>query len=113
MKNPNSKYCEFGKIVIMVVLIVIMSACENKPTSSGRIKEIVVRSNCSSDEIVNDLEYSVNQIKDKLTNKQIKVTYDTISKDCGYLFVDGERKKIISTVLTDLELTMEVDKFYK
>lgn len=110
MKNQNSNVL-FKLIVI--VMITIMLGCVNNAVRTEQAKEIVIHSRCSSDEIVNDLEYSVNQIKDKLASKHIIVKNDTLSNDCGYMFVYGEKKKQISTVLTDLELSEEVDKFYK
>ena len=101
-------------LVLAVSLIIISISCVEKTESADKNKrKIEVYSHCSSEETSDDVLYSVSEIKEQLIKKGIVIRVDEKKKLCGYLLIDGIRKKKISGAFTDIELLQEVNKFFK
>lgn len=113
MKSPNNKLFDFKSLLIIVVITLTSVCCISNTSPSEKKKEITVYLNCSSNETAIDLEYSINQIKDKLSKNHISIKIDSIQKKCGYMLVYGKKKKTINSAMTDLELIDEVNTFFK
>jgi hypothetical protein len=76
------------------------------------VREIIVYHHCTSNETSSDITYSINQIEEHLNNKHISVHINKERRLCGYLFINGSKRKMISSALTDMDLLEEVDKFF-
>jgi len=101
-------------LVLAISLIAISMSCVSRTESADNKKwEIVVYSQCSSEEASSDILYSVNELKEQLTKKSISVKMDDKKKLCGYLLVNGPKTKKIIGALTDVELLQEVNNFFK
>lgn len=101
-------------LVLAISLIIISISCVSRTESADTKKrQIEVYSQCSSEEASADILYSVNEIKEQLTEKGIVINADDKKKLCGYLLVNGTKTKKITGALTDIELLQEVNKFFK
>src|SRR5690606_23155631 len=97
-----------------LLIMVLPMSCINKTQSENNEKrEVIVYSQCSSEEASSDILYSFNEIKEQLTKKSISIKMDDKKKLCGYLLVSGTKTKKIAGALTDIELLQEVNKFFK
>lgn len=112
MKRLNNNLVEF-KGLLTIISIILSSVCCNGNILSNEKKEIIVFLKCSSNEESNDLVYSISQIKEELAKNNISVKMDSTQNKCGYIFIYGKKNKKITSVLTDLELLEEMDKFFK
>lgn len=112
MKKNNSKL-ENAILITFGFVFLLSSCCLNKVALKNNNKrEVIVYSNCSSKETSSDILYSIDQIKTQLEEKSIAIKIDKQRKQCGYLFIDGNKRKTITFTLTDLELIQEIKKFY-
>jgi hypothetical protein len=76
------------------------------------VRRTIIYPRCASNEASADILYSINQIKEHLNNKHISVHINNERRLCGYLLINGSKRKMISSVLTDMDLLEEVDKFF-
>lgn len=113
MKIKNSKVQPLVLATKLLIIAICMSCINKTHSEDNKKREVVVYSKCSSEEASSDILYSVNVIKEQLTKKSISVKMDDEKKICGYLFVNGTKKKKISVVLTDIELLEKVNKFFE
>lgn len=112
MKTNNNKW--IALLAISLAFTTVLSVCR---TSKGQAKnsikkQIIAYSRCSTEDASSDILYSINQIKGQLSKKKIVVKIDKQKKRCGYLFINGTKRKMISSSLTDTDLLQEVNNFY-
>lgn len=113
MKNKNNLKLRSLVVVFLGLVVILSFCCTNKVQSKNNSKrEIIVYSHCFSGDASSDILYSIDQIKDHLTKKHVQVKIDKQKKKCGYLFINGNKTKIITSSLTDIDLLQEVNKFY-
>jgi hypothetical protein len=76
-------------------------------------REIIVYAQCSSQEVSSDILYSIYKIKDLLKEKKISVVMNHKKNQCGFLLIDGTQKRKITGAITDVDLSLEIERFYK
>jgi hypothetical protein len=100
-------------LVAIWILGLFVSCASHTQLNTHKIQEIVVYSQCSSEEVSSDILNSIDGIKEQLTKKGIVVKEDHQGKWCGYLLVNGSEIKKITGVLTDVELLQEINTHFK
>jgi len=109
----NNKVQPLTLAMGLLIMVLSMSCINKTQSGDNKKREVVVYSQCSSEEASSDILYSVNEIKEQLIKKSISVKMDDKKNLCGYLFVNGTKTKKITGALTDIELLQEVNKFFK
>ena len=112
MKRTSFKHNAL--IVITLGLVVLLSICcinTVQPKNNNR-REVIVSSHCSSEETTSDILFSIDQVKKQLAKKHIAIKIDKQRNLCGYLFINGSKRKAITSALTDMDLLQEVNKFF-
>ena len=111
MKTINLK-ARIEVIAITLCTTALFSISCNAQPIKKPIREVVVYTRCSSNEVTSDVLYSINQLKGDLLKKHIILKVDKQAKQCGYLFINGNKRKRESFGLTDLDLMQEINSFF-
>ena len=108
---------DYKTLVIITVGFFFISNLISCTTNSQLVnkteRKIIVYTQCSSQEVSSDILYSIDKIKDQLKEKKISVMMNHKKNQCGYLLIDGTQKREITGALTDVDLSQEIDYFYK
>lgn len=106
IKSPFLPICS-GLIFIIIV------CCSASAWSKDKFnRKIIVYMHCSSKEASNDIGYSIDQINIQLKSMQIHIINSKQLNRCGYLFINGRRKKFIGNSMTDIDLLNKAHKFF-
>ena len=102
-------------IVIIGFLFIsnLISCTTNSQVVNKTERKIIVYIQCSSQEVSSDILYSIESIKDQLKEKKISIMMDNKKNQCGYFLINGAQTRRISSALTDVDLSQEIDLFYK
>jgi hypothetical protein len=112
--KKNNIIQSFIIFLIGIVLISTSISCTvNSQLSNKTTQKIVVYTHCASQEASSDILNSIDKNSDQLKKKGIFVILDYKKNLCGYLLIDRTKTKKITGVLTDFDLSQEVDNFYK
>lgn len=96
--------------LIITAALTICCTIISQPIRNRR--EIIVYSSCSSLESSSDLLYSINQLKNQLKKKHIKIKVDKLKRACGYQLINGKKSETINSSMTDMDLLEAINKFY-
>lgn len=66
---------------------------------------------CETVDSIQDLELSLENNKEILEELKIEIIRDTLSTDCGYLLKKEGQEHEVKSVLTDIDLMLELKKF--
>ena len=100
---------------MLVMFIAAFSSLVVGCTSSAEdknSKQLVVYLGCRGDEANDDALYSAESLNDTLTTLGINVLIEADTTNCGYLLRWGTRERGISSVLTNVELLEECERFF-
>ena len=88
--------CTFTVFMFVVSFGTVEAFAENE-------QRIIYYVGCKDNEIVSDIKESIKGVKDNLKNRNVKISRNQKDKKCGYMLINGQNKKLISTALTDYE----------
>lgn len=96
------------RFFLMIAISTLSFNCQR-----NQHRQIQVNYGCDNIEILQDIDLSINNNEALFTDLNIKIVIDTTNSNCGYIFKKGSETKEINSVLTDVDLMMEVKRYYK
>jgi hypothetical protein len=100
-----------SKTAILAAVILIIISIFGFYVQAANEKKIIYFTGCKNNEVVSDIEYSIQGIayyaeKNNILIKKIN------RKKCGYVLIFDAKQKILKSALTDVDLIDECRKFY-
>ena len=100
------------KSLFQIFLIIGLSIFSFK-CQRNHHRQIQVNYGCDNIEILRDIDISINNNEALFTELDIEIVIDTTNNDCGYILKKGSETIEINSVLTDVDLMMEVKRYFK
>lgn len=102
------------RLILGVILVMLTSFCQEKVNKNDQNsnRSMTVLLGCNDNEVVSDLNYSVEHISTYLKLNNIKLNFDEQKSECGYVLKDNKNKKYIESALTDIDLINELNSFF-
>ena len=96
-------------IIIIIFLVLCLYTAFACSVSS---KEIIGLTGCKDNEVVSDIEYSLENLSDYAESNKINISFDEASTECGYILKDGSKSKNIRSAMTDIDLIYICKEFF-
>ena len=101
---------KFVSLSTLVVVAALSLCCDSR--ISKQMRQIVVLQGCDDIEVLSDIERSIAGLRKYALRNEIEVQTRTDTTDCGYLLVNGPRRKSIESVQTDVDLLEIIEEFF-
>ena len=87
------------RIIINFCILLYIQACHSKVPPSVTVS----MGGCDNVEVSQDLKISIMNNQEYLNANGIKVSFENQSGICGYIFSKNQEKKVIETIMTDID----------
>jgi len=82
-------------------------------TSTLKVKKVIAYYvGCEDKEVISDIEYSIKSIASYANDNKIAIKKIN-NKECGYTLIFGEKRKLIESAQTDVDLIEICNIFFK
>lgn len=97
----------------LLLIIMVASHFQGCHSRNNNHRSLTYFTGCQNFEIQYDLSLSIENNLSLLDELNVSLIHDSTRIECGYKFQFGEESRIINSVMTDVDLMLELKGFFK